>query len=106
MTKAEKEIKELREFVDKLAPFEKHFVNAERNFMIIRPQTLGELLTARYGSDWRSQVNKQVTTCTSCKLNEIKKIGLEFKSAKTNLAALEESIKNKNNKDKGNDKDE
>lgn len=104
MTKAEKEIKELREFVDKLAPFEKHFSNAERNFLIMRPQTLGELLTARYGSDWRSKVNKQVTTCSSCKLNEVKKIGLEYKSAKTNLAALEESIKK--TKEKENDKDE
>lgn len=104
MTKAEKEINELKDFVEKLAPFEKHFSNAERNFLIMRPQTLGELLTARYGSDWRSMVSRQVTTCSSCKLNEVKKIGLEYKSAKTNLATLEESVNKA--KEKENNKDE
>lgn len=99
MTKAEKEIKELREFVESLAPYEKHFNNAERNYMIIRPQELGGLLTARYGTDWRNKVNKQVTTCTSCKLNEIKKIGLEYKAAKNNLNTLEASAEESKKKE-------
>ncbi len=96
MSKEDKQLlAELQEQVDKLAPFEKHFSNAKHNYMIIRPQDLGALLTARYGTDWRSKVNKQVTTCTSCKLNEIKKIAMEYDSMNATISQLLESKKNK-----------
>ena len=91
LTKEDKALlKDLTEQVEKLAPFEKHFNNAKHNYMIIRPQDLGDLLTARYGLDWRNHVNKQVTTCTSRKLNEIKKISMEYDSMKATIAQLEE----------------
>ena len=96
LTKEDKALlKDLQEQVEKLAPFEKHFDNAKHNYLIMKPQTLGELLTARYGVDWRNHVNKQVTTCTSCKLKEVNKIGMEYFSMKTTIAALEEKNKPK-----------
>lgn len=88
-------LKSLKEQVDKLSPFEKHFDNAKRNYLIMKPQTLGELLTARYGEDWRDKVSKQVTSCTSCKLKEVLKIGLEYDSMKKTIQQLEESAKKK-----------
>ena len=95
--------KELNEQVNKLAVYEKYFEMSKRNYIIIRPQTLGELFTTRYGSDWRNQVSKQVTTCSTCKLREILKIAIEYDSMKKTLKQLEEkaekSIK-KNHDDK------
>ena len=100
MSKEDKQLlKELKEQVEKLTPFEKHFENAKHNYMIIRPQDLNSLLTARYGTDWKSFVKKQVMTCATCKLNEIKKIGMEYSSMKATIQQLEESDKKKNKKD-------
>ena len=82
--------KELTAQVNKLATYEKYFEMSKRNYIIIRPQTLGELFTARYGSDWRNQVSRQVATCSSCKLREILKIAMEYDSMLKTLKQLEE----------------
>lgn len=96
LSKEDKKLKkELSEFVDKLEPYSKHFANAMRNYVIIRPQDLGAILTLRYGEDWRSKVSKQVTTCAQCKLNELKKIAIEIDSAKRTLEQLAEKAKQK-----------
>jgi phage anti-repressor protein len=87
--------KELTEFVEKFEPYSKHFANAMRNYVIIRPQDLGAILTLRYGSDWKSKVSKQVTTCAQCKLNELKKIAIEIDSSKRTLEQLAEKAKQK-----------
>lgn len=98
--------KELTEQVNKLSAYEKYFEMSKRNYIIIRPQTLGELFTARYGSEWRNQVSKQVTTCSTCKLREILKIAMEYDSMKKTLKQLEEKVEKapkKNNDDKNNE---
>lgn len=82
--------KELTENVNKLSAYEKYFEMVKRNYIIIRPQTLGELLTDRYGSDWRNQVSRQVATCSTCKMREILKIAMEYDSMKKTLKQLEE----------------
>ena len=98
--------KELTEQISKLSAFEKYFEMVKRNYIIIRPQTLGELFTNRYGTDWRNQVSRQVTTCSSCKLREILKIAMEYDSMKKTLKQLEEKTEKtpkKNNDDKNNE---
>lgn len=96
LSKEDKKLKkELTEFVDKLEPYSKHFENAKRNYVIIRPHDLGAIMTLRYGEDWKSKVNKQVTTCAQCKLNELKKIAIEIDSAKKTLEQLAEKAKQK-----------
>lgn len=96
LSKKEKALKkELTEFVEKFEPYSKHFANAMRNYVIIRPHDLGAILTLRYGEDWKSKVNKQVTTCAQCKLNEIKKIAIEIDGAKKTLEQLAEKAKQK-----------
>ena len=98
--------KELTEQVNKLAAYEKYFEMSKRNYIIIRPQTLGELFTDRYGTDWRNQVSRQVTTCSTCKLREILKIAMEYDSMKKTLKQLEEKAEKtpkKNNDDNSNE---
>ena len=103
LTKEDIKLKnELTEQISKLSTYEKYFEMSKRNYIIIRPQTLGELLTDRYGTDWRNQVSRQVTTCSTCKMREILKIAMEYDSMKKTLSQLEEKAgktPNKNNDD-------
>lgn len=87
--------KELTEFVNKLDPYNKHFENAKRNYVIIRPHDLGTIMTLRYGDDWRSKVSKSIASCAACKLNELKKIAIEMDSARKTLEQLAEKAKQK-----------
>ena len=94
--------KELTEQISKLSAYEKYFEMSKRNYIIIRPQTLGELFTNRYGTDWRNQVSRQVTTCSTCKLREILKIAMEYDSMLKTIQQLEEKAEKtpkKNNDD-------
>ena len=98
--------KELTEQISKLSAYEKYFEMSKRNYIIIRPQTLGELLTDRYGSDWRNQVSRQVTTCSTCKMREILKIAMEYDSMLKTLKQLEEKAEKpskKNNDENSNE---
>lgn len=104
LSKEDKKLqKELTEFVEKLEPYSKHFENAKRNYVIIRPHDLGHIMTLRYGDDWRSKVSKQIATCAACKLNELKKIAIEMDSARKTLEQLAEKAKMKQKKQEDNE---
>lgn len=98
--------KELTEQISKLSAYEKYFEMSKRNYIIIRPQTLGELFSARYGTDWRNQVSRQVTTCSTCKLREILKIAMEYDSMLKTLKQLEEKAEKEKPSKKNNDDNE
>lgn len=96
MTKAEKQqINELTEMTGKMKMFEKYLDMSVHGYIRITPQDTVKLFETYYGQNWRDKVKSTVMTCGSCKLQEIRKVGMEYFAAVSTLAQLK-AKENKN----------
>ena len=82
-------LEDLKEFTGKLEKYEKYFSQAVHNFIRITPDDTRNVLEAYHGSDWRNKVKPSVLTCSTCKLNAIKSIAIEYYGAQKTIADIE-----------------
>ena len=98
MTKEDKkQLTELTEFTDKLSQFSKHFDTATHGYIRITPDDTRKLLETFHGPDWKNKVKASVLTCGTCKLNEIKKIAMEYYAALSTIQTIKENDKKRKN---------
>lgn len=98
MTKEDKkQLAELEDLTGRLSKFSKHFDTATHGYIRITPEDTRRLLEAFHGPDWKSKVKPSVMTCSSCKLNEIRSIGMEYFAALNTIKTLKENDKKKKN---------
>ena len=82
-------LEDLTAFTEKLDKYEKYFSQAVHNYIRITPEDTRNVLEAYYGPDWRNKVKPSVLTCSTCKLNEIKKIAVEYYGAKKTISDIQ-----------------
>ena len=101
MKKEEKQmLEELKEFTGKLDKYEKYFSMAVHNYIRITPEDTRGILEAYHGPDWKNKVKPSVMTCSTCKLNAIKGIAIEYYAAAKTVSDIEEKERQKAEKKK------
>lgn len=101
MKKDEKQmLEDLKEFTGKLDKFEKYFSMAVHNYIRITPEDTRRILEAYYGPDWKLKVKPNVMSCSTCKLNTIKAIAVEYYGAAKTINDIEEKERQKQEKKK------